>query len=104
MFYENILYASGLAQVYKKSSSNLVIMEADMNKDKEHEILFDMLKKAVTPFDCVKAGMERLKSEGFDEINYTDDWKLLFCFRSPDFHEQQELSENYVPLHDVHKM
>lgn len=76
MFYENILYASGLAQVYKKSSSNLVIMEADMNKDKEQEILFDLLKKAVTPFDCVKAGMERLKSEGFDEINYTDDWTL----------------------------
>ena len=47
-----------------------------MNKDKEQEILFDMLKKAVTPFDCVKAGMERLKSEGFDEINYADDWKL----------------------------
>ena len=44
MFYEIVLYASGLAQVYKKSSSNLVIMEADMNKDKEQEILFDMLE------------------------------------------------------------
>lgn len=42
----------------------------------EQEILFDLLERAVTPFDCVKAGMDRLCACGFEEIEYSKEWKL----------------------------
>ncbi len=42
----------------------------------EQKILFDLLKKAVSPYACVAASMERLKEAGFVEINYSDKWTL----------------------------
>lgn len=42
----------------------------------EQKILFDLLKKAVSPYACVAASMERLKEAGFEKINYSDKWNL----------------------------
>lgn len=42
----------------------------------DQEILFDLLKKAITPFDCVKAGIERLTEAGFESLHYDEEWNL----------------------------
>lgn len=42
----------------------------------ETEILFDLLKKGVSPVQAVNACEERLKGAGFQKINYGDKWKL----------------------------
>lgn len=42
----------------------------------ETEILFDLLKKGVSPVQAVKACKERLAAAGFSEIDYEDEWKL----------------------------
>lgn len=42
----------------------------------EQELLFDLLRKAVSPFACVQAAGERLTANGFEELSYSDEWKL----------------------------
>lgn len=42
----------------------------------EQELLFDLLRKAVSPFACVQAAGERLAANGFEELCYNDEWKL----------------------------
>ncbi len=42
----------------------------------EQELLFDLLRKAVSPFACVQAAGERLAANGFKELSYSDEWKL----------------------------
>lgn len=42
----------------------------------EQELLFDLLRKAVSPFACVQAASERLAANGFKELSYSDEWKL----------------------------
>lgn len=42
----------------------------------ETEILFDLLKKGVSPVQAVNACEERLKGAGFQKINYGDKWEL----------------------------
>lgn len=42
----------------------------------EQELLFDLLRKAVSPFACVQAAGERLVANGFEAISYSDEWKL----------------------------
>ena len=42
----------------------------------EQELLFDLLRKAVSPFACVQAAGERLAANGFEELCYSDEWKL----------------------------
>ena len=42
----------------------------------EQELLFDLLRKAVSPFACVQAAGERLAANGFEAISYSDEWKL----------------------------
>ena len=34
----------------------------------EQELLFDLLRKAVSPFACVQAAGERLAANGFEEL------------------------------------
>ncbi len=41
-----------------------------MEKRSEEQILFDMLKEGVSPFYCVKAAKERLKAQGFQDLDY----------------------------------
>lgn len=43
---------------------------------KETEILFELLKKGVSPVQAVTACEERLMAAGFQKINYADAWKL----------------------------
>lgn len=47
-----------------------------MEKRSEEQILFDMLKEGVSPFYCVKAAKERLKAQGFQDLDYGQEWKL----------------------------
>lgn len=42
----------------------------------EKEILFDLLKKGVSPVQAVRACEERLEAAGFRKINYEDVWNL----------------------------
>lgn len=43
---------------------------------KEQKNLFEMLKHGVTPFGCVKESLRRLTGAGFEEISYSEEWKL----------------------------
>ena len=43
---------------------------------KETEILFDLLKKGVSPVQAVTACEERLLAAGFQKLDYADEWKL----------------------------
>ena len=43
---------------------------------KETELLFDLLKKGVSPVQAVRACKERLESAGFLELPYDEAWKL----------------------------
>lgn len=43
----------------------------------KQEKLFDLLKAAVSPCECVKAAKQELLENGFEEIDYTSDWKLV---------------------------
>ena len=43
---------------------------------KETELLFDLLKKGVSPVQAVRACKERLESAGFLELPYDEPWKL----------------------------
>mgnify|MGYP000621096197 CR=1 FL=1 len=43
----------------------------------KQEKLFDLLKAAVSPCECVKAAKQELLENGFEEIDYTGDWKLV---------------------------
>ena len=43
---------------------------------KETELLFDLLKKGVSPVQAVCACKERLESAGFLELPYDEPWKL----------------------------
>ena len=43
---------------------------------KETEILFELLKKGVSPVQAVMACEERLSAAGFQKIDYADAWKL----------------------------
>ena len=43
---------------------------------KEQKNLFEMLKQGVTPFGCVKESLRRLNDAGFEEISYSEEWKL----------------------------
>lgn len=42
----------------------------------EKELLFDLLKKGVSPVQAVRACEERLAAAGFLKIDYRDEWKL----------------------------
>ena len=42
----------------------------------EQNILFDLLKRAVSPFACVEASSERLSESGFEVIKYNEEWSL----------------------------
>lgn len=42
----------------------------------ERELLFDLLKKGVSPVQAVRACEERLSNAGFQRIQYKDEWKL----------------------------
>ena len=42
----------------------------------KQEKLFDLLKAAVSPCECVKAAKQELLENGFEEIDYTGNWKL----------------------------
>lgn len=42
----------------------------------ETEILFDLLKKGVSPVQAVSACEERLAAAGFERLEYKEDWKL----------------------------
>lgn len=68
----------------------------------ETEILFDLLKRGVSPAHAVAACEERLAAAGFEKINYEEKWKLnaggkyyvnhhdttLFAFTLPEQREQ----------------
>lgn len=41
------------------------------------EILLQTLKTGVSPFETVKAGVERLTEAGFEPLNYAKPWKLV---------------------------
>lgn len=43
---------------------------------KETEILFDLLKKGVSPVQAVSACEERLEKAGFERLEYKEEWKL----------------------------
>lgn len=43
----------------------------------KQEKLFDLLKAAVSPCECVKAAKQELLENGFEEIDYTGGWKLV---------------------------
>ena len=43
----------------------------------KQEKLYDLLKAAVSPCECVKAAKQELLENGFEEIDYTGDWKLV---------------------------
>ena len=43
----------------------------------KQEKLFDLLKAAVSQCECVKAAKQELLENGFEEIDYTGDWKLV---------------------------
>lgn len=45
-------------------------------KMSEKELLFDLLKKGVSPVQAVRACEERLSNAGFQKIDYKDEWKL----------------------------
>ena len=42
---------------------------------KETELLFDLLKKGVSPVQAVRACKERLESAGFLELPYDEPWE-----------------------------
>lgn len=42
----------------------------------ETEILFDLLKKGVSPVQAVSACEERLEAAGFERLEYKEEWKL----------------------------
>lgn len=42
----------------------------------EEKYLIDLLNKAVSPFACVEAAMERLAGEGFETLEYNQGWNL----------------------------
>ena len=42
----------------------------------EQELLFDLLRKAVSPFACVQAAGERLAANVFEELCYIYDLKF----------------------------
>ena len=46
----------------------------------KQEKLFDLLKAAVSPCECVKAAKQELLENGFEEIDYTGDWKIQPIF------------------------
>ena len=43
----------------------------------KQEKLFDLLKAAVSPCECVKAAKQELLENGFEEIDYTGKWQLV---------------------------
>lgn len=43
---------------------------------KETQILFDLLKKGVSPVQAVSACEERLEKAGFERLDYKEEWKL----------------------------
>ena len=43
----------------------------------KQEKLFDLLKAAVSPCECVKAAKQELLENGFEEIDYTGNWLSL---------------------------
>ena len=43
---------------------------------KETEILFDLLKKGVSPVQAVSACEERLEHAGFERLEYKEEWEL----------------------------
>lgn len=47
-----------------------------MSRISEEEVLFDLLKKAVSPFASVAYARGRLLENGFTEINFDDDWSI----------------------------
>ena len=47
----------------------------------KQEKLFDLLKAAVSPCECVKAAKQELLENGFEEIDYTG--CLLYTSPSP---------------------
>ena len=42
----------------------------------EQKFLIELLKEAVSPFQCVEASVKRLKQDGFEEITYEEKWNL----------------------------
>lgn len=42
----------------------------------EQKFLIELLKEAVSPFQCVEASVNRLKQAGFEEIAYEEKWNL----------------------------
>lgn len=42
----------------------------------KEEFLIDLLKEAVSPFQCVEAAVRRLEEAGFVELPYTERWNL----------------------------
>ena len=44
----------------------------------EQKFLIELLKEAVSPFQCVEASVKRLKQDGFEEITYEEKWTLKF--------------------------
>ena len=59
---------------------------------KETELLFDLLKKGVSPVQAVRACKERLESAGFLELPYDEPWKL------------QKKGRYYVNHHDCSRL
>lgn len=42
----------------------------------KHELLFDMLRNSVSPFECVETSRTKLQKAGFERIEYEKEWKL----------------------------
>lgn len=42
----------------------------------EQELLFELLKEAVSPFECVEFCKTKLQKSGFEKIDYDKEWKL----------------------------
>lgn len=64
----------------KESRNALIILiikkKKEWTKMTETELLFDLLKKGVSPVQTVAACKERLAAAGFCEIDYEKEWKL----------------------------
>lgn len=42
----------------------------------EQKLLFELLRDAVSPFECVEISKTRLQKAGFEKIEYDAKWKL----------------------------
>ena len=42
----------------------------------EQKFLIELLKEAVSPFQCVEVSLKRLEQAGFEEIAYEEKWNL----------------------------